>query len=187
MTRHRIHVNLTLIVVCAALMTGCAAPLTSATSGKAPVTLTNVTVVDGDTLRATVGGARERIRIVGIDAPELAHDPSPAECWSTEAGVALGELLEGQPVLASSVDDVDDRDRYDRLLRQVNVAGQDVAEYLLEQGHATSFRALKNHQVARSYLDIERAAESERRGLWGACDTARGNGPRELISKGTEG
>ena len=87
MTRHRIHVNLTLIVVCAALLIGCAAPLTSATSGQAPVTLTHVTVVDGDTLRATVGGARERIRIVGIDAPEVAHDPSPAECWSTQAGV----------------------------------------------------------------------------------------------------
>lgn len=148
MTRHRIHVNLTLIVMLAALLIGCAAPLTSATSGKAPVTLTNVTVVDGDTLRATVGGARERIRIVGIDAPEVSHEPSPAECWSTEAGVALGELLEGQSVLASSVDDVDDRDRYDRLIRQVNVAGQDVDEYLLEQGHAAAFRAMDNHQLA---------------------------------------
>lgn len=187
MTRHRIHVNLTLIVVCAALLIGCAAPLTSATSGQAPVTLTNVTVVDGDTLRATVGGARERIRIVGIDAPEVSHDPSPAECWSTEAGVALGELLEGQSVLAFSVDDVDDRDRYDRLLRQVNVAGQDVAEYLLEQGHATSFQALENHQLSRYYLDIERTAEQRQRGLWGACDAARGNGPRGLISKGTDG
>ncbi|WP_404380315.1 thermonuclease family protein [Knoellia locipacati] len=179
--------NLTLIVVCAALLIGCAAPLTSATSGQAPVTLTNVTVADGDTLRATVGGARERIRIVGIDAAEVARDPSPAECWSTEAGVALGELLEGRPVLAFSVDDVDDRDRYDRLLRQVNVAGQDVAEYLLEQGHATSFRALENHQLSRYYLDLERAAEQRQRGLWGACDTARGNGPRGLTSKGTDG
>ncbi|KGN41876.1 thermonuclease family protein [Knoellia aerolata] len=169
MTRHHFLENVTPLVVCTTLLTGCAAPLTSATSGKAPLTLTNVAVVDGDTLRATVGGARERVRIVGVDAPELAHDPRPAECWSAEAGVALGELLEGQSVLAFSVDDVDDRDRYDRLLRQVNVAGQDVAEYLLEQGHATSFRALENHQLSRYYLDIERAAEQRQRGLWGAC------------------
>ena len=94
-------------------------------------------------------------------------------------GRALGELLKGQSVLAFSVDDVDERDRYDRLLRQVNVAGQDVAEYLLEQGHATSFRALENPQLSRYYLDIERTAEHRRRGLWGACRAREGTGPAD--------
>ncbi|NHA02118.1 hypothetical protein G5V59_27445 [Nocardioides sp. W3-2-3] len=48
-----------------------------------------VRVVDGDTLIVSRPGANtgreERVRILGINAPETAHDGRPAECYGPQA------------------------------------------------------------------------------------------------------
>lgn len=89
-----------------------------------------VNVVDGDTLDVrSPGGAEERVRVIGIDAPER------GECGYGEASVAVADLVFGR--------DVDlvpgargDRDRYGRLLRYVDVDGVDAGLELLHQGLA---------------------------------------------------
>ncbi|MFC7504048.1 thermonuclease family protein [Nocardioides sp. CPCC 206347] len=44
-------------------------------------------VVDGDTIRVETSGGRQhgRVRLLGIDAPEVAHPPEPAECYAADA------------------------------------------------------------------------------------------------------
>lgn len=42
-------------------------------------------VVDGDTIRAMVDGQSERIRLLGIDTPELGSDGHPEERCAREA------------------------------------------------------------------------------------------------------
>lgn len=78
-------------------------------------------VVDGDTLDVTsTTGVIERIRLVGVDTPER------GECGFTQATDALRQLTLGRQVrLVPGARD--DRDRYDRLLRYVDVAGTDDA------------------------------------------------------------
>ena len=51
-------------------------------------------VVDGDTLRVEDLGGRElgRVRLLGIDAPEVAHPPAPEECYADQATDLLEEL-----------------------------------------------------------------------------------------------
>lgn len=60
-------------------------PSPTDTGGTDLGTVTVDTVVDGDTIRATVNGRDERIRLLGIDAPELARDGKPAEKCAEDA------------------------------------------------------------------------------------------------------
>ena len=74
-------------------------------------------------------GTIERIRIIGIDTPER------GECGFDEAGDELAILILNEKVdLVSGARD--DRDRYDRLLRYVDVGGTDAGLALIEEGLA---------------------------------------------------
>lgn len=79
-----------------------------------------VRAVDGDTIR--VGG--ERIRLRGIDTPELSEFDGPA------AKRRLEELLRNGPIRIVP----HGRDIYNRLLADVYVNDQNVAEILRSEG-----------------------------------------------------
>jgi endonuclease YncB( thermonuclease family) len=91
-------------------------------------TVTNI--VDGDTIDVrSSDGTEERVRIIGIDTPER------GECGYGEASEALGNIVVGEQVtLVAGARD--DRDRYDRILRYVDVGETDVGLVLLELGLA---------------------------------------------------
>lgn len=94
----------------------------NATNGSSASELTEATVVrvvDGDTLVVDIAGTENRVRLIGIDAPESVH---PDESRNTEEGKTASEhltetLTEGTTVWLER--DVSDTDRYDRLLRYV--------------------------------------------------------------------
>jgi endonuclease YncB( thermonuclease family) len=88
-------------------------------------------VVDGDTF--WIGG--EKVRIADIDAPET-HPPRCAyeARLGNEATEKLHQLLNSGAVTMTSIDR--DRDRYGRLLRNVQVNGRDVGEALVRAGLA---------------------------------------------------
>lgn len=91
-------------------------------------TVTNI--VDGDTIDVMADdGTFERIRIIGIDTPER------GECGFTEASDELAILILNEKVeLVAGARD--DRDRYDRLLRYIDVDGMDAGLVLIEEGLA---------------------------------------------------
>jgi len=78
--------------------------------------------IDGDTVR--VGS--ERIRLRGIDTPELSEPEGQA------AKQRLEELLRSGPVQIKP----HGRDVYDRLVADVFLDGQNVAEMLTQEGYA---------------------------------------------------
>jgi micrococcal nuclease len=135
-----------------------------------------VRVVDGDTLLVEVHGRTERVRYVGIDAPELARDDAavPAECWAAEAATIHAELVEGVELQLQR--DTSDRDRFGRLLRHARIAVGDEDGRLLHVGEELVRRGAAR---ARSYppdtawdarlAEAESGARSERAGLWGSC------------------
>ncbi|HET9422558.1 MAG TPA: DUF2510 domain-containing protein [Nocardioides sp.] len=82
-------------------------------------------VVDGDTVEL---GNGETVRLVGIDAPET------GECGHERAAGNLARLVLGQPVLLGESEE--DRDRYGRLLRYVDVGRQDAGLRLIRNGLA---------------------------------------------------
>jgi endonuclease YncB( thermonuclease family) len=101
---------------------GCAPP-------PAPATLTVTHVVDGDTVDVSNG---ERVRLIGIDTPEVGQCGAAAATATTSA-----DVLGRQVVLTPGARD--DRDAYGRLLRYVDVVGgPDVGLDLVQHGLAVA-------------------------------------------------
>ena len=130
-------------------------------------------VSDGDTIVVRVDGRTERVRYIGIDAPEVAHpdDGTAAECWGDEAARANESLVEDRRVALEA--DVSDRDRFGRLLRHVwvetGVGWQLVGEALVSSGAAEARSYPPDTSRDADLDDAERRARSTSVGLWGNC------------------
>ena len=129
-------------------------------------------IVDGDTLSARTPGGRDlgRIRILGIDAPEVAHSPEPAECYADTATDTLSGLAPvGSTVVLVRDPAQADRDRYGRLLRYVDHDSTDVALELLAAGAARLYDAARSIERNQTYERATETAQDDGRGLWGHC------------------
>lgn len=132
-----------------------------------------VSVADGDTITVEVDSRRERVRYVGVDAPEVANAGSgaAAECGADDATDANRALVEGVELTLER--DATERDRFGRLLRHVWITEDGrwvhVGEALVAEGRveARSFPPDTRHDQR---LDrAQRAARAERAGIWGDC------------------
>lgn len=126
-------------------------------------------VVDGDTLIAEVDGERERIRLLRIDAPEVARDGEPGECLGDAATAALEALLPAGATIQLATD-VEVRDRFGRLLAHVWVDGTWVNGTMLDTGYADVLTIPPN--VAHDD-EVRAAAAAARRDEVGLWDPAR--------------
>jgi len=142
---------------------------TSQWSPNSPLTVVGelqvIKVIDGDTFEATIDGVKERVRLIGIDAPEI------GECMSAEAAAALEALVRSGVQL---VPDVSDRDQYGRLLRYVEAGDVFVNEELVRQGLALA-RDYPPDTARQTVLSSAQAsAKQAGRGLWNpaACGPA---------------
>jgi micrococcal nuclease len=120
-------------------------------------------VHDGDTLFLEDG---RKVRLLGIDAPEVGDD---AECFGTEATALLRSLLpEGARVRVLA--DVEPLDQYGRSLLFVYTDdGTLVNLELLELGAAEAVVLEPNVLFAQSLEAAEDSARSTGVGMWAAC------------------
>jgi micrococcal nuclease len=124
-------------------------------------------VVDGDTIVVRLDGRRERVRYIGIDAPESVAPDRPVECYGNAAAAENRRLVGGRNV--SLTTDAERRDRFGRLLAYVRVDGRLVNAELVRRGFATKLEIAPNVRHAARLRALEREARRARRGLWGAC------------------
>lgn len=126
-------------------------------------------VTDGDTIvvRLHPGSARERVRYIGVDAPESTPG-RPLECHGRKAAAANRRLVAGRTVTLRP--GVERRDAYGRLLAWVRVGKISVNAELLRGGHARTLTIAPNDSRARRYARLEAAAGRAGAGLWGACN-----------------
>ncbi len=127
-----------------------------------------VEVVDGDTIRVLIDGDVQSVRYIGIDTPEPYRDGEPA-CFSLEASQRNDELVSGKRV--ELVSDVEDADRYGRLLRYVYADGEMVNEILLREGYAKKMSIKPNTVHAYTFAELEVQARQSGYGLWSECDS----------------
>lgn len=121
-------------------------------------------VNDGDTVRLTSG---ERVRLVGIDAPEIGHDGDPDEPFGRESRQALQALLAGSHNRIEVVSAREDEDHYGRTLAYLyRPDGVSIQGHLLAQGMAMAVFIAPNVALADCFLSRERGARQARRGIW---------------------
>jgi len=150
-------------------MTFCT-PSPPAGAAPAPATATVLRAVDGDTIDVRDDHrGRLRVRVLGIDSPEV-HKPGwSVGCWGPEAAEFAAGTLTGQRVALVGDPTQDSRDRYGRTLAYIELAdGRDYSVVAAAAGMARSY-VYDDKPVSR-YPDIaaaEAQAHAARRGLWG--------------------
>ncbi len=149
------------------------APNNAAPSATWSGTVTYVT--DGDTLwvRPASGAKPVRIRIDGVDAPEI------CQAYGLAAKKALAARVARQTVSVQS----SSRDSFGRLLARLTITPKgkvkvkgsvDVGEWLVREGHAWSYRYRRD---SGPYAEQQTAARTARKGLFA---TAHPEEPRDF-------
>jgi len=120
-------------------------------------------IYDGDTLHLKDG---RKVRLIGINTPELARNHKPAEPYAFAAKEALKTLFQKDGSIAL-VYGKDKKDHYGRILAHAFSAdGQNVQLALLQQGLASAITYPPNTQFSACYLAAENEARCNLRGLW---------------------
>jgi micrococcal nuclease len=124
-------------------------------------------VIDGDTIDVTIDGRHDRVRLIGIDAPEKRTEERPAEPFAKEATAFARRLARGRTVTLAADPGREDRDRYGRLLRYVFLPdGRCLNLELVCQGYARAYTRFR-HARQREFRACEKEARAQGRGMWG--------------------
>ncbi len=119
-------------------------------------------VVDGDTFKTTKG---EKVRLLGINTPEIRHDNSPAQPFGKQAKNALTALIADKQVRLSF--DKEKKDKYGRTLAHVYLRdGTWVNATLVEMGLAHVYTFAPNISAAKKLLRVEQDAIAAKRNMW---------------------
>ena len=129
-----------------------------------------VWVVDGDTIHVQVGSRLEKVRYIGVNAPEIPHPG--ARGWR-EGGARAREvnrrLVAGRDVRLEL--DTARRDTYGRLLAYVRVELRRkrvmVNAEMVRRGFAQAMTIPPNVKYQGLFLTLQREARTARRGFWG--------------------
>lgn len=124
--------------------------------------ISNIRVVDGDTLYAiTKDGKKQKLRLHGIDAPELKQfcldQNNRKYACGQQAKTYLQTLISRQMRC-----DILDKDRYNRLIaRCFHHSGADICAEMVQAGHAIAYL-----RYSHDYIEQENSAHVAGRGLW---------------------
>ncbi|MGC9502499.1 thermonuclease family protein [Baaleninema sp.] len=118
-----------------------------------------VRVVSGQTVEVELAGAVERLRLVGLDAPDLRQVP-----WGENAKKALEEDVGGKTVRLEF--DIETRDRFDRLLGYIWLDGQLINERSIARGHALFVSRPPNLKYDRRLQPARDRARILGLGIW---------------------
>jgi micrococcal nuclease len=122
-----------------------------------------VRVVDGDTIVLDGG---EKVRLIGVDTPELHHPVKPVQYFAREARDFVYSQVQGRDVHLEF--DQMRRDRYGRTLAYVFLAdGTLLNELIIERGYGFAYvkYPFRSDYMAR-FRAAEARARSTERGLW---------------------
>lgn len=110
-----------------------------------------VKISDGDTITVLQNKQQIKVRLFGIDAPEKKQD------YGQRSKQFLASLIAGQVVEVEPKG----KDRYKRTLGIIHHKGQDINAQMVLNGYAWAYV-----KYSRIYVDQEKLARENKRGLW---------------------
>ena len=131
-------------------------------------------VIDGDTfiLAGSPAGLEDsqRVKMLGIDTPELARNNKPAEPFSDEAYLFTKSLIEGKTIQLTF--DGEAYDIFGRLLAYVWLIDTDekttllIQAELLKKGYARIAYYNKQKRYYHVFYNLRRSAMQNNLGIW---------------------
>jgi micrococcal nuclease len=119
-------------------------------------------VHDGDTVSVSVDQKREKVRLIGIDAPEMGQKP-----WGEKAKKHLDTLLSSSGRKVKLEYDVEKKDKYGRILAYLwTTNGEMINLLMLKNGYAMLFTFPPNVKHVNEFRAAQREARDGRLGIW---------------------
>jgi len=120
-------------------------------------------VIDGDTIIVLLNGIEERVRLVGVDTPEV------GQCFSNEATNFTRGMLENKSVVLEDDKTSLERDVYGRILSYVYAPGNTMANReLVRLGYGIAYIAYP-FRYQSEFVSLESSSKNSQIGLWGIC------------------
>lgn len=113
-----------------------------------------VAITDGDTIRVLVGTEQHRVRIEGIDCPEMKGQPFSNAAKKFTSSFCFDKVVSVK---------VKDVDRYGRDIARVLVNGKDLSAELVAAGLAWHY---KKYSDDNELAKLENQARADRTGIW---------------------
>ncbi len=130
---------------------------------------------DGDTCTCELkNGSKEKIRLMGIDTPELHYRSCPPQPFAQEAKEVMNNMVAGEEAYVYSFG----RDRYGRILGTIFIPFEkengewdyyDANRAMVIMGLAEVYRG-DPHYMDHPYYPYEEMAREEERGMWSLGD-----------------
>ncbi len=129
-----------------------------------------IRVVDGDTIVVKSSNKIERIRLIGIDAPEMIDKKSGvAQCYAKKAKEELSKMVFQKKVRIAPDTKNKNRDIYGRLLRYVTVDSDkrspSINELLIQKGAVRLYKRY-DFEYLTLFQKQEKTARETQLGLW---------------------
>jgi endonuclease YncB( thermonuclease family) len=150
-----------------ALVEGVGSASTDVAGKVQPAYFLIVDVVDGDTVKVSIDGKVETLRLIGIDTPETKDPRKPVQCFGNEASAKAAELLSGRRVRLEADPTQGDRDKYDRLLRYLwREDGLFFNEWMIKNGYAHEYTYDLPYAYQAQFKSAQQYATQNMLGLW---------------------
>ena len=144
------------------------------TSTTTPDTYFVAKVVDGDTDDVLIDGKTVRLRLIGMDTPEVVDTRKPVQCFGREASAEGHKLLDGQWVRLEYDAVTGKTDIYGRTLAYVYLPdGTLYNEYMIRNGYAHEYDYQnQKYKYRTQFQSAQAAAKKEQLGFWSpnTCD-----------------
>jgi micrococcal nuclease len=135
-------------------------------SGPYPV----IKVTDGDTVQVLVNEKKVKVRIIGIDTPEIVSTSKPVQCYGPESSAFAEDQLSGTSVFLEYDESQGLVDRYGRTLAHVWTEEKKLyaAEAIL-LGYGIEKTYGDEYKYREMFIDNQSEARDQSLGLWGSC------------------
>jgi micrococcal nuclease len=131
-------------------------------------------VVDGDTVEVSIDGRTQKVRLIGMDTPEVVDPRKAVQCFGREASAEAKRRLSGKTVRLEYDVQVGEQDKYGRRLAYVFLPdGTNYAEGMIRDGYAKEYTYQGQvYKYQENFNQAEEEAEQAARGLWSptTCD-----------------
>ena len=133
-----------------------------------PIFYSVVKVVDGDTIDVNINNQTKRIRVIGINTPEVVDPRKTVECFGKEASEKAKSILLGKKVRLEKDPTQGDIDKYGRLLRYVFLEdGTDFGLLMIKEGYAYEYTYNIPYKYQKQYKQAQKEAENQKKRFMG--------------------
>lgn len=132
-----------------------------------------VRVVDGDTIVIDMEGTDVKVRLIGLDTPEIVDPRRPVRCFGKEASDKAKSILTGQKVKIEIEPTQGVHDKYGRLLAYIFLPdGTLFNQMMIEEGYGHEYTYRIPYKYQKEFKASQVRARELKKGLWadGICE-----------------